>query len=188
MGGRLRRCEWDCHRGPAAGTSRSGPLPLAMETCELGADRGVGCVVARGQPHNDELGHLAWMAAWAVTSAIVIVQGGRGRWSVLIIAAAWLGWPAYVATADDLWSWVLFAWLALAVAAPPFRSWVDRPMWSTRAALAGNIFGNPAWHRTRTAAVVEQLTVIPGVRVLHRGGRRGACRHPGQKGCADRGA
>lgn len=114
-----------------------------------------------------EFAHLAWMAAWAVTSTIVIVQGARGRWSVLIIAAAWLGWPAYVA-AEDLWTWILFAWLALAVAAPPFRSWVGRPMWSTRAALAGNIIGNPAWHRTRTAAVVEQLTVIPGVRVLHR--------------------
>lgn len=109
---------------------------------------------------------LAWGSAWALTGAIVILHAARGRWSVLLVATGALGWPAYGAP-EQLWSWGVYGWLAAAVAIPVLRARVGVPVWSTKSASAGNIFGEPSWQAKASAAVVEHLTVIPGVRVLH---------------------
>lgn len=109
---------------------------------------------------------VAWGAAWAVAGLVVTVHAAQGRWSYLIPASAALAWPAYTSP-GELWSWGVYLWLAGAVLIPVLRARVGTPMWSRRVAASGNVFGEASWYARGTAAVVEQLTVIPGVRVVH---------------------
>lgn len=112
------------------------------------------------------LGVLAWGAAWALAGLVVTVHATQGRWSVLIVASAALAWPAYAAP-GEVWSWVVYLWLAAAVAVPVMRARIVVPAWSVKAASSGNVFGQPSWQGRGSGDVVEHLTVIPGVRVLH---------------------
>lgn len=53
-----------------------------------------------------------WLMGWELVVVLVAVQTVRARWSVFIVAAACLAWPAYTRL-DLVWSWVtLHGWRA----------------------------------------------------------------------------
>lgn len=110
---------------------------------------------------------VAWTLTWWLVAAVMAWHVLRSRWSVLIAAAGLLAWPAYTSPGSG-WSWVVYGWLVGAVALPPVRAAVTRPLWPRRRVWGGNVFGEPSWHGAATAPIACELTVIPGVRVIHR--------------------
>lgn len=110
-----------------------------------------------------------WLVGWELVVVLVAVQVVRARWSVFIVVAVCLAWPAYTRL-DLIWSWVTFAWLAGAAILPLLRAATVRPVWPMGLLRAGNVFGEPRWGGADTAAIALQLTVIPAAQILHRVG------------------
>lgn len=113
------------------------------------------------------ISRVASTLAWWLVAAVVAWHLLRARWSMLAVAAALLAWPAYSSPGNG-WSWGVYGWLVGAVVLPPVLSAVTRPLWARRRVWERNVFGEPSLYGATSAPIAQELTVIPGVRVVHR--------------------
>lgn len=108
-----------------------------------------------------------WTAAWVITVVVVGFSLVRGAVSGgLVVLVVLLGFA--VGEIGNPWWWGLAGCTVASLVLPVIHLLQFRPMWSTREALDdGPVFGIPDWQHHDSAALVEQLTVIPAVRVFH---------------------
>jgi len=109
---------------------------------------------------------IFWVLGWWLAALVVGVQVLRRRIPLMVVICAVLAWPAYNEPRAP-WSWVVFAWLAGAVALPLLLAGSSRPVWPRRRVWAGNVFGEPSWAGQATEPLVCDLLVIPAARLLH---------------------
>ena len=85
---------------------------------------GVWVGAAHAEPR---MSRVAWMLAWWLDAAVVAWHLLRVRWSVLVVAAVVLAWPAHTSPGSGC-SWVVYGWLVGAVGLPWVRAAVTRPL------------------------------------------------------------